>query len=663
LLCAAVAACALLAVADVPASAVMIAVPADAPTVATSPSGAAVIAWVGAGDQLCTAVQLMGAMRPAQIDEDELFPVPGRPSGGCVELSTTAQFDAQSIGSAIITQDRHMTWGSAGLGVATVELRRHGAVFGAGPSSPSPLSGAAADLGFFAIEHPAGPVVDDDDISLDRGGSAAAPQPDELVVRDAFGVVRRVNELIEPSAVDGPVLQRGHRGKTTWVLGQTVTRELAPTPLEPERREARRCLAFRVARSVGGGPGFCDGDPDPDDGQPYLLEAAGDCLVGGRVEVLVREPARRVVAILGDGRRRTVPLVTLSPGTRAGTLVLGPDVAVRRTLALSATGRVLMTQFMRLPPQPRHGCLESLGDVPSQFFRPPMAPIGAGPHVMRATDHGVRICVAVDRAARVPEECALPPVDPYRTWLTVEPTSSGRVIYGIVPAEIAAVRVTRKDGSVQTIASAPIVGYTGRYAAALRQVAVELRGGALVAEVAVLDARGRVLRAPAGDPDGGLWVARPRTVLRVPGLPPLRAVDTSSGLRRGSCLWLGSPMRCVLGLFRPKDEETSGWLKQIEVGCAPRRIVVAAVLLRRADRLVVRTTSGRPVTAHHARIPAGSGPISGLYAHLAVLGPHEGLSALVERGPSGKSTISTPLPPATRQCGYSVLPNSSIPEE
>lgn len=529
----AAAACSLPAVVPVGASAID--VPADAPVVATSPSGAAVVAWADARNQLCTVIQLAGAGRPTRVDDDG-GGAAGHANGTCGEMPIPALFDAERLGTTVISQDRQMTWGYTGTGTATVELRRREAVFGLGPSTPSPLPGEGADLRFFAIEHPVmvgGSIADPD----------AAVRPDQIVLRDAFGVVRHADDLIEPRTVYGPVLQRGRRGRVTWKLTQEVTHPLAPTPLEPERRATRRCLEFRTVdgtRRAEGDTGLCDGDPD---GRAYLLQAGGDCLLGGRLEVLVREPARRVEAILGDGRRRAVPLVSLSPGTRVGTLILGPGVAVRRTVALSAAGRVLATQQMGLPPQPRHGCLTSIGFLASVYMPPPAPPAGAGSHALHVTDRGERICVAAGRAPHVPEECALPPVDPHRTWLTVERTSTGRLIYGVVPAEIATVRVTREGGGTQTIASAPIVGYAGRYAAALRQVFVELRGGSPVAEVAVLDARGRVLRKPAGAED--VPPARRRTLLSVPGVPPLRVADVSSRSNGASCLWLGS-LSCPL---------------------------------------------------------------------------------------------------------------------
>jgi hypothetical protein len=115
--------------------------------------------------------------------------------------------------------------------------------------------------------------------------------------------------------------------------------------------------------------------------------------------------------------------------------------------------------------------------------------------------------------------------------LTVRRTPTGRVIYGVVPAEIAAVRVTREDKSTQTVESAPIVGYAGRYAAGLRQVVVDLRGGTPVVGIAALDAGARVLRSNAGAEDVPLQ--RPRTVLRVPGVPPLRVGNASRGSDKG----------------------------------------------------------------------------------------------------------------------------------
>jgi hypothetical protein len=186
--------------------------------------------------------------------------------------------------------------------------------------------------------------------------------------------------------------------------------------------------------------------------------------------------------------------------------------------------------------------------------------------------------------------------------LTVERTPTGRVIYGVVPAEIATVRVTRGDGGTQTVASAPIVGYAGRYAATLRQVFVELQGGTPVAEVAVIDARGRVLGKPAVAED--VPPRRRRTLLRVPGVPPLRIADVSSRSRGASCLWLGS-LSCPLFVVA-NGGEGGVRLAQVEATCAPRRIVVFAMLPGHAARLVVRTVSGREVAAHRPRIPPAS---------------------------------------------------------
>jgi hypothetical protein len=63
----------------------------------------------------------------------------------------------------------------------------------------------------------------------------------------------------------------------------------------------------------------------------------------------------------------------------------------------------------------RRGCLESIGYFASAYLPPSTPPLGAGPHALQVTDHDERICFALGRRAHVPEECALPPVDPHRT--------------------------------------------------------------------------------------------------------------------------------------------------------------------------------------------------------------------------------------------------------
>jgi hypothetical protein len=278
--------------------------------------------------------------------------------------------------------------------------------------------------------------------------------------------------------------------------------------------------------------------------------------------------------------------------------------------------------------------------------------LGGGSHAPRAVDQGAELCVAIDRAPRIPADCALPPVDPRSAMLAAFQASGGRrYLYGIVPAEITQARLTLDDRSVRTVPATPIAGYAGRYAATLRQVSLDVPAGRQTAGVELLDARGRVLGGGiANAPD--VRVGRSATLAPATmGVGPLRATNLEVFGRSATCITI-RPVTTVFDcdVFAGAADD-GGSAVELLARCAPRRLVVLAVLPRRDDRLVLGLRGGREVVARKVRIPRGVGAAAGRSAAFAVLGPNARLDAVHVRG-RGSRSIAVRLPAVADQCGY-----------
>ena len=624
-------------------------VPADAPTVAgPTAAGASLIAWVQ-GKDLCVAVQRAGEPRPATLrDPTDLGTI-----GGCGETEVLPAFGARSLGTLDLDETGEANGTSVSFGVAGPDAAAVEARLGTTPvvhaaTTSSPLAGAAADLRFWIFDQ------------------ARTARADELAVLDAAGVVRRASEL-DGSGLDdaedeldtgGTVVQRGQHGTTRWTLRLKRLRSLSPTPLEPERRVTNQCLVFATATARGGSGTSTSCDDEQLAALPVVLDTGTDCGIGPHVAVLARPAVRRVVVVLGDGHRAAVPLSDTADGVRAGALVLGTGVAIRRVVVLGAGGRALTTYPLGLAPEPRRRRCPGLLSTSSGFFtiNAPQ-PLGAAPHTLQAVDHGALLCVAVDRAPRVPADCRLPPIAADDGLLSADPTADGRFVSGLVPAEVTTARLKLDDGTQRTVATEPIPGYAGRYAAVVRAVAVDVPGPHRVVGFALLDGRGRVLRQGDDQPEAPA-TGRPVTLLRVPGVPPLSAMSVPLSSPGGgfTCLGLGT-LRSSADCDASGGGQFGGGVTSLRVRatCDTRRILVLGILRRHTDRLVVRTASGREVVARRARIPAAAGAAAGGYAALAVVGARDGVREIVLRGRAA-NRVALPLPPAAQQCGYEASP-------
>jgi hypothetical protein len=623
-------------------------VPADAPTVATTPSGAAILAWAKGG-QTCTALQAPGAPRPTRITNAVGNPfAPEATAGSCDRTPTLTHFDGDERGSFRISGQRDVVWGVAGAETARIAFKRGTTVLAQADTAPATLPGGPADLRFWAV---------------DRARDGV--EPDEIAFLDAAGVVRRAET---PSGDGSPgenaigtLLQHGQVGDTRWELRRTSSSLLAATPLQPERHVTQNCLRFVTKQvrhgalgEVTGEDGACDrsGLLGPD---PMVATAASDCTLGIHVDVLATATVHRAVAVLGDGSRRTVPLVTFGDGLRAGVAMIGHGQAVRRVLALGASNRVVGSASIGAAPgriMRGEFCGPSWRGATGQAADDDRR-LGPAPHVVRSVDHGLALCTQVDRAPRIPRDCGVPPTDPELTPVLVRRTTDGRFAFGILPEDIASVRLRLSDGTMRTAPATPLTNYVGIYAGVLRQVVFDLPGNAYVEQVESLDDRGRVLSRdpPAERPD----LDHPITLRPAGGgAPAVRAAPLTALGETDACIALGALETladCDDVVFSQAGEP--GYTVRVVATCTPRRLLVTAILPRRTDRLVVRTAHGREIAARIVRIPPAAGA-PGYYA-LAVVGLREGVGAALVRGRASRR-IPLDLPPAAEQCGYAASP-------
>jgi hypothetical protein len=609
-----------------PASAATMPVPADAPTVATAPAdGTVVIAWRRDDEQLCVVVQTPGDPRPERIKiEGNPF---SRENGRCTALPVLAPFGDQLLITGVRSGTRTLAVGVTGTSVAAVEAKRDGKVVARAETVASPLPVAAADLRFYLTD--------------------VAPDADEVALLDAGGTVRRARTPSDdpvaggavPRSTTGPVVAEGRRAGHAWALGVPSQRRLAPTPLLPEHWVTVRCLAFTGARDAR----TCDDEALAR--SPVVIAARGGCgAVDAHVAVLARTAVRRVEVVLGDGRRRTIPLRVVPgdrDGLRAGVVVLGPGVAVRRLVVSGAGGRVLMVNRLRQAPGPGPAApCPAYKSFRSQvrYGRLGIALHGPTPHVFRAVDDGVRLCLAADRAPRVPQECDLPPADLDGVALSIEQQGATATAWGLVTADVATARLMLDDRTTRDVPAAPIPGYAGQYSATTPLVAATIAAPRHVLGYQLLDARGRLLEQF----DGWREPARPgdvTTVLRSPGLPALRAgfFGPIPCLALGPLTKLNNCAVAVPGVYR------------VKALCTPRRIVIWGLLRYPPDNLIAETAGGREITALKAILPIRYG--RGRTAALLVIPADTAVRRLILRArAAGRADLV--LPPAAEQCGY-----------
>jgi hypothetical protein len=595
--------------------------------------GTSAVAFVD-GDHVCMAFLREGRPRPATLAGN----------GDCVDTPVLGPFERTLVARITNDDGRYVQLGVAGASTARVQFKLGASVVATTDAKPSPLPGAAAGLRFYAIE-------------TERDATS-----DELALLDAFDTVQRAYALgtAEDVGLDGPptplttgqgtVLAQGRRGGVRWALRTRIDHPLAATPLLPEHRVAMPCIVFQTAK---GGGDTCDEDNRA--AEPILVEASEACApVGAHVAVLARAGVSHVVVVLGDGRRRTLRLRAV-PGApasmRAGIVVLGTGIAVRRVTAFAADDRVLTSQELGIAPvSPRRGCGFGLSSAIIRYHSGlPTTRLGSGPHTPQVATDGVRLCLAIDHPPRPPAGCALPPLDAHQVVLDAEPTVDGRYVAGFVSREVALVRLALDDGTARNITPAPI---TGPYAGRVNLVAIDVPGPRHVIGYDLLNDAGMTLATVDYGPEQRP-LPRPTVLLRRPGhgLAPLTAFQLPArhGIGPVTCVGLKSAGLLPCGLIDPGSFV-------VAADCTPRQLVIAGLLHHATQRVAVRTASGREIRARIVKLPAalrrvGKGFVSPAAVAIAVVPAREAPRRLIVSGPAAKHADLT-LPPAGEQCGY-----------
>jgi hypothetical protein len=625
---------------------------ADVPTtvVGPTPAGATFSAYVEHG-QLCAGVT------PPKADDESPF-VGADPSCDAMPVLPplgVGQWSGAGTGSG--TTVRYAYGVIAGTGLVTMQLRAGGRVVAQTPTQPSTLPGAAGELRFAVLDRPASPAVDEIAL-LDAGG----------IVRGAIDVQDdAIEDIGFPTSTLPDVattrFARGHFGRVRWALGAATRTPLVPTPLLPERRLAQPCAVLRwTSAKQHNLDALCGGAGD-DTTEPLASSIAYGCSpVGAAVTALTVPTVGRVVAVLGDGSRREIALHPLpgaaAGGRRAGSLFLAPGIAVRRLIAYGSGRRVVTTDDVRAEPGRAGGCANTtighsqLGsvtpDVPDQSGAAP------APHRVVVQDDGARLCVALDRAPQHPGECGNAPVEASGTELYGVTTREGRFVYGVVPADVTAARLTLDDGSARVVPATAIPGYAGQYAAVEHLVAADVAAPRRVLAYALLDARGRAIGRGYG-PDGPR-LRFVRTLGRVPGLAPLTLstltdVAKSTGLEGTPCVSFGA-----VSAARPACVAYGLGQLGVRVDCAPRRMVISGILRHAADRVTIHLAGGRIVRPHVVRLPAvGKVKALGSAVLVFVLGAHEQPRSVVLGRGRDYRRQDLVLPAAARQCGYDAV--------
>jgi hypothetical protein len=619
---------------------------ADPVVAGPATDGSSVTARITHG-QLCLTPQL-----PPAVDQGD---VADSSSGrACVRLPA---FGPTSFQDGVGGYARHggggLDEGMTGTGIAAVELRKGGRVLAHAATQASPLA-QLPGVRFYAIY--------------------VTESAHEIVFLDAAGTVVRAADPGTDPTLPGPtqlpeaarrtiVSGRTAHGGVRWRLRSFTQSPIVSTPLAPERRVTSTCVTFgySIPRGGGGGEsGTCDSTGrEGEQVLPFVGTACGP--VGVYVGALVRSGVTRVAAVLGDGRTRAIPLHAAGSGLHAGAVTLGPDLAVRRIVATSASGRSYTVLHTLMPPASSNDCSEgsgeSLGVALITYSRGlPDTTLGAGAHRLVVADQGDDLCFAVDRAPRAPGECTAPPVDAGAAQLLSQPAADGRFVAALVTADVASVRVVLDDGSTAVIPTTPVRDYSGRYAQRVRAVATTIAGPHRVLAYTMLDAAGHAVSQRWDGPD------RPRlrvvrTLGHVPGvagaLTFARAIAprTLYAVATTTCLSFGPPsVDDASGDACLSDYADIGYVRS---SCTTRRTVVVLPVAHRADHVSVRLASGREVPGHTYALPAGAHARA---VGIVVLGPHDAARTLIRRGASPKR-VALRLPAAADQCGFRDWPD------
>jgi hypothetical protein len=411
------------------------------------------------------------------------------------------------------------------------------------------------------------------------------------------GELLAVRDLSYQGVRVGPraTVARGRVGGERWSLVAFKRRVLAPLPGDEERFVEATCVALEDHSAIrfpgDERVGRAEDCRYPDQvARDWELNADRGCHpVGGATVGFAPADARRLEAVLGDGRRQRVPILRLPGrigGERAFVLALDRRTALRRLVGIDRDGRHVLTEGVA------PGVLDcpfSGGTLILFSFGPDRQRERSGPLGFQVVDRGVLVCPSLVGPPRA-SDCVHPPLDDYEEVVLTHPTQAATTVAGVVPAQVAAV-VLKLDGGERVRLATSFNGpYMGRYAGRLRFFSALLAGRRRVEAVRPIDDHGRSLPLQQG-PDP------------VPPDEPFRVLMRAGGYRLGATTFTYDDehelcLQLARGAFSPSlfacRFASDRYLDLgVEVPCSPREILIWGMLKRRAHAVYADTSVGR----------------------------------------------------------------------
>lgn len=515
-----------------------------------------------------------------------------------------------------------LVWGFVAPAVATVEIVFAGGSRAIAPTTDGPAYRGryAGQVRFFMVE-------------------AGRDQPLYARLLGSAGVL-----LAAIDATDGRgaevrtprVLSPGRTAGAAWTLRASTNRLLVPLPDDQERIVTRTCVSLTGAARVE----FCD-DPDLPRRPKYAIERSCSP-VGIQILGLVSPDVGRLVAVLGDGSRRRVPLRLLPHRLgprRAFALVLDPGTALRRLIAVEADRRRVLAG----------GLGPGLVDCPAttsvysvDAFALPRD--GPGPPALLVRDEETLLCFTIGLPDPRGRDCYRPPLDESQARFDWRSTDAVTFFAGVVPLSVGSVELVFARGERHVVPATLVGPYAGRYRGLIGFVTLALPGRRELRRIALMGTDGqRLLSHPvAGWPS---FVRGPRPLLRARG--PWRfgagTVRFPGSARPLPCIQLARGRlsrdfsRCSIG---------SGQVS-VNVSCRPRGTLMFGALKPGQRALRVVTDRGVQAARTASLLPLG---LPGR-AFLIEL-PGNATPRVLELRGERTRRLRLRFPAARRQCGY-----------
>jgi hypothetical protein len=319
------------------------------------------------------------------------------------------------------------------------------------------------------------------------------------------------------------------------------------------------------------------------------------------------EPVRDVSVLRGDGRRVAARMARV-PGTAltayalavparaavrgvrirpehgpARTLDLdGPPIAVSCGLGLVSDERI------------EFGAVSEIDDAPHVTPLGPVAAVPGSPALRIADGPDATLCMALGDDPFTGLACDVIGPSLAEPFEILDDFDRPRALALALPARVATVRLTSRDGKSRDVPTVAADGYAGLYAGRVRFAVTAIAGHAGRERVALLDAAGRTLHVETSDSSLLDIRVRDLPARRVAGRPGRPSVWQSG------FVFKGRTTRCVsltAGPAPPADERCSvarGASPAIllDASCATHRLTVA-VAAGAGTRAIARTSDGR----------------------------------------------------------------------